>query len=280
MAPEPSGNTRTAKSEVDLQLDKIQSEVTNKIEQEMQKALGSLNGRGALPAGDLAKLQATAAEMMKKMNKQSEATSKKEESVDQKVALTADSNDPFPIPENCSSKSVEGTKYFEQVDAIVKASTTRVESLYRTEFEKRGLKEKKIVPPVKHKMVYTNAEEMTEVTLSGGPSKTTIALTFKNNAAAKADKMIATQGKGLVLLGNLSQEVLEVSLAGKKFVLNAEQGAKDPKDSMRVELAPGSYKVEWKSKGGKSWTETLELAENTTWGAIYDDGFQAVMRLY
>ena len=38
--------------------------------------------------------------------------------------------------------------------------------------------------------------------------------------------------------------------------------------------------TEWKSKRGKSATETLDLTENTTWGAIYDDGFQTVMRLY
>jgi len=121
---------------------------------------------------------------------------------------------------------------------------------------------------------------MVDVTLSGDSTTTTIALTVQNNAAAKADKMAATPGKGLVLMGNLSQEVVEVSLAGKKFVLNAEQGAKDPKDSTRVELAPGSYKVEWKSKSGKTATELIELTENTTWGALYDSGFQTVLRLY
>ena len=43
---------------------------------------------------------------------------------------------------------------------------------------------------------------------------------------------------------------------------------KTPKEAMRIELVPGSYKVEWKTKSGKSATEYLELEANTTWCAI------------
>ena len=444
--PATKGDTRTAKSEVDGEIDKIQSEVMSTIEQEMKKALGSLKGGNALPVGDLAKLQATAADMMKKMNKEeasSDSRVEKSESnpfivvddtepvetVDLKIkasvcvlkvgeetmtlnhalvfskteygettkvlmfsgnplneaklkrmlangesvsihdingqgnspslefkitgksvslnasvkswslgtnsgdikstvrflggkavgrvtlekpikmgddlfsfeaqinqavmqaewkqaqsergaVLTADSDYPYPIPENCTSKSIEGTKYLKQVEATVRSPITIVEAFYRTEFEKNGYKEKKSTALVKHQMVYGNTDGMVEVTLSGDSTSTTITLTVQNNAAAKADKMAATPGKGLILMGNLSQEVVEVSLSGKKFVLNAEQGAKDPKDSTRVELAPGSYKVEWKSKSGKTATESIELTENTTWGALYDAGFQTVLRLY
>jgi len=50
--PATKGDTRTAKSEVDIEIDKIQSEVTSTIEREMQKALGSLkSGKEVYCAG-------------------------------------------------------------------------------------------------------------------------------------------------------------------------------------------------------------------------------------
>ncbi len=270
------GNSATAKSEADNEFDKIQSEVTNTFEAELKKALGSLHGGNSLPAGDLAKLQANATDMLRRMDKGQVTT----EPAAPEKALMADTETLFPIPVNCTSKTVEGTKYLKQVEATVDSSITLVEAFYRAEFEKRGLTEKKSGTTVKNKMTYTSADGVTEVKLRAGSSNTTIELIVQNRAAAKADKVIASAGKGLVMMGNLSEESVEVSVAGKKFVLKPGEGAKDPKDSMRVELAPGSYTVEWKSKSGKSATESLELTENTTWGVLYDADLQMVMRIY
>ena len=198
----------------------------------------------------------------------------------QAAELTADSEYDFPLPENCGSKSIEGTKYFKQIEASVEAPLKSVDAFYRKELAARGYKETKVANAAPNSMTFANVIGSIEVRLAENAGTTTIAMKVQNGAAAKADKMIASPGKALALMGNLSSEPVEVSIGGKAIQLAVGAGANDPKDAMRLELAPGKYQVVWKTKSGKTAKEELEVTANTTWGIIFDLDFQSVMRMY
>ncbi len=201
-------------------------------------------------------------------------------SQDRGVELTADAEYEFPLPENVGSKSIEGTKFLKQIEANVEAPLKSVQAFYRKEFEARGFTETRLQKTKENTFSYANTNESAEVRLTENSGKTTIAMSVRNNAAAKAEKMIPSPGKGLALMGNLSKEPVEIKLGGKTMQLPAGLGALEPKDAMRIEVAPGKYQVEWKTKGGKSAKEQLEITADTTWGIIFDLDFQSVMRLY
>jgi hypothetical protein len=108
-----------------------------------------------------------------------------------------------------------------------------------------------------------------------------IALVVRNGVAAKADGMIPATGKGLIVLGNMSDETVDVTIEGKTISLNPGAGAASPKDAMKVPCEPGTCKIEFKSKkSGKSVRKTTEVAPGTSWGALYDTDFQNVIRLF
>ncbi len=198
----------------------------------------------------------------------------------QTVELTADSEYDFPLPENCDSKSIEGTKYLKQVEASIQVPLKSVAAFYRKEFSARGFRDTKTPNAIANALTYANASGSIDVRLSESGDATAIAMNVQNTAAARADKMIASTGKGLALMGNLSNEPVELTIGGKSVTIPAGIGAKDPKEAMRLELAPGKYQVVWKFKGGNTAKKQLEVTANTTWGVIFDLDFQTVMRLY
>ncbi|MEQ1827139.1 MAG: hypothetical protein ABL921_14385 [Pirellula sp.] len=196
------------------------------------------------------------------------------------LALVADSSKDYPVPENCTSNSMEGTKYLKNVEAVVEAPLSKVEVFYAAEFNRRGWKERPQNPGQKTRK-FSDGKVEIEVELTPQSESTNIRLVVRDGVAAKADGMIPPAGKGMALLGNLSDDTIEVSVAGKIYTLNPGSGATNPKDAMRITLEPGTCKIQFKSKkSGKSVTTDANIAAGTTWGVLYDSDFQDVMRFF
>lgn len=194
--------------------------------------------------------------------------------------LFADATKEFPIPENYNNFSSEGTKYLKTVSAGVEAPIKKVEEFYESEFASRGWKERPKTAGQKTRK-FSDGKEEIELELSASDQSTNIQLTVRNGVAAKADNMIPAAGKGMAMLGNLSDETIEVTVAGKVYTLNPGAGSAGPKDATRVMVDPGTCKIQFKSKKtGKVVTKSAEIPAGTTWGVLYDTGFQDVMRFF
>ncbi len=195
--------------------------------------------------------------------------------------LVADGSAEYPIPENCESTSSEGTRYLKDVTATIDAPLAIVQAFYQSEATKRGWKEVKAQQPAPNKKVYFGPTGQFGVVLSSEGDRTSIKLSVRDDAAARADNVIPAAGKCLGLLGNMSTDAIEVTIGSTKYALKPEQGAGDPKTALRVAMSPGTYPVTWRNtKTGKSASTSLAITAGTTWGVIYDNDFQDVMRIY
>lgn len=286
--PEPSNTevasstaeqpTSAEKSAAEKQFDKIESEISNAIDAELSKALSGLKG-GPANSVDLSKLKSQADRLLKNIDKEDAPSASSVAPPAEK--LIADSSAEYPIPANCESSSSEGTKYLKQVTATIAAPLANVESFYRDETAKRGWKEVPAQQPSSNKKVYAGTTGQLGIILTNKDGKTEIKLSVRNDSAARADNMIPAAGKALAVLGNMSNDPIEVTIGTNKHQLKAGQGASDPKDSLRVTLNPGSYQVQWRNtKSGKTSSGTLAVGAGTTWGVLYDIDFQDFMRVY
>jgi hypothetical protein len=195
-------------------------------------------------------------------------------------ALAADTAQEYPIPDNCTSNSMEGTKYLKNVEASVAAPRTKVEAFYASEFAKRNWKERPAAAGQKTKK-FTDGKQEIELELLEDGQSTTIKMVIRNGVAAQADGMIPAAGKGMLVMGNLSEEAIEVTVAGKTVAVAPGLGASNPKDAPRLTIEPGPCKIQFKSKvTGKSITKDATIPAGTTWGALYDSSFQELMRLF
>jgi hypothetical protein len=110
--------------------------------------------------------------------------------------------------------------------------------------------------------------------------KTVIEIQTRDLAAAKADAMLPPKGKALLVLGNMSQVVVEMTIAGKAYKVEPSDG-RDPKDATKVVVEPGAVKIRIVAeKGGKPYDMEVKATADSTWGVLFDTSFQDVLRLF
>ncbi len=192
--------------------------------------------------------------------------------------LYADSSKDVLVPENCNNYSAEGSKYSKKVEASIEASLQLVEAFYNEQLGKQGWK---LISASGAKPArYGQKDQEMELGLEADGKSTKIAISLRNSAAAKADAMIPPAGKAMLLLGNMSEADIQMTIGGKTHSVKPSMGS-DPKDATRVIVEPGKVKIEVKSTGSaKTTTMNAEVIAGSTWGVIYDTDFQDVLRMY
>ena len=104
-------------------------------------------------------------------------------------------------------------------------------------------------------------------------------MNIRNQTAAKADGMLPPPGKSLLVLGNMSQSAIQVTIAGKSYTVKPSDGS-DPKDAPKVVVDHGTTKIQFRSSDGKNSNLEARTETGSTWGVIFDDSFQDTMRLF
>lgn len=192
--------------------------------------------------------------------------------------LYADSTKEVLIPEDCNNYSTEGSKYSKKIEASIEASLQHVEAFYNEQLGKQGWK---LISAAGAKPArYSQKDQEMELGLEADGKSTKIAISLRNSAAAKADAMIPPAGKALLLLGNMSEVDIQMTIGGKTHRVKPSMG-NDPKDATRVIVEPGKVKIEVKSTGSaKTTAMNADVVAGSTWGVIYDTDFQDVLRMY
>ncbi|MFO0940720.1 MAG: hypothetical protein U0930_08125 [Pirellulales bacterium] len=192
--------------------------------------------------------------------------------------LVPDESKDFLVPEGYQGYSSEGSKYKRHTETAIEAPLKAVEQFYLENLSKLGWKlvSKPAVTPMKYQM----KDQDLELTLTADGSTTKIEMNTRNQAAAKADGMLPPEGKSLLVLGNMSDANIQVTIAGKAYTVKPSTPGSDPKDAPHVIVAPGKTKIEIKEGNGKTATMEANTDAGTTWGVLYDTSFQDVMRLF
>lgn len=95
-----------------------------------------------------------------------------------------------------------------------------------------------------------------------------ITLAFRDPKVAKEQGFVPPAGKARLLLANIAKVETTIVINGKSYKLAPEQGAEDPKDSVRVDVAPGEYKYSIKAEGREEQSDKVKAVAGGTWGIV------------
>ena len=95
-----------------------------------------------------------------------------------------------------------------------------------------------------------------------------IHLAFRDPELARKDGFVPPAGKARLFLANASNAETTITINGKAYKLAPEQGAENPKDALRVDVAPGEYKYSIKGADRKEQSEKIKAVAGGSWGII------------
>jgi hypothetical protein len=192
--------------------------------------------------------------------------------------LVADESKEVLVPEGCTSFSSEGRRYSSKIEAIIEQPLSAVQTFYTEQLELKGYK--LVNDDSENGKRYQSNEQELILSLKLKDDETVIEIQTRDLAAAKADAMLPPKGKTLLVLGNMSQAVVEMTIAGKTYKVEPSDG-RDPKDATKVVVEPGAVKIRIVAeKGGKPYDMEVRATADSTWGVLFDTSFQDVLRLF
>jgi hypothetical protein len=196
-----------------------------------------------------------------------------------KVAeLEAEDASGLPVPKRSTLKApgewkVKGgdTPFRRELDASVPAELAAVLAFYRRELAKRRWKEAArgaVVQADRAVVAFTAPEGPAVLTLGRNKRETTIQLVLKNPAAAAKAGVLPAPGRAKVLLGNMGNAEVAITINARTIKIPAGAGAPQSPDGPKLELRPGKYTYVLKVAGRPSHTGRLVVAANDAWGLM------------
>lgn len=178
--------------------------------------------------------------------------------------LLADS--PVPFPDSVENAGREGSKFRKTYRALVRKPLIEVDAFYRKELTAKGW----IMPAGGGGEAMRFKSEAIElsVALKQQGAKTEIEVVTRDTALARREGILPEPGKGRVILGNANNVPVVFTIGNASYSVKAGQGAKDYQQAVKQSLAPGTYTAVMKVQGQSPQSETIELAEGSTWGII------------
>lgn len=193
--------------------------------------------------------------------------------------LVADDSKEYLVPENCNQYSSEGSRYSNQIEASIDAPLAAVQAFYVDHLNEQGWKLTSGALPQSSRYQRQEQELVLKLDASG-TSDTMIRMQVRDVAAARADMMVPPSGKAMLVLGNMSDSNVVMSIGGKSYRV-APSKPSDPTSATRVVVEPGAIKVQVKvESGNKTFDMDANVTANSTWGVLFDLDFRDVLRLF
>lgn len=185
--------------------------------------------------------------------------------------LVADSHNGLPFPEGGEGFQSEGSQFRKQTTKTIAADLKSVVDFYRRELASPNWTENKSAAKLEKTsatLSFTGPSGGLEVRLKSAGDQTSITLVSRDAQAAKQAGIFPPSGKGRLLIGNVSENAVAISINKKDYNIAAKAGADDPKTGMNWEVAPGKYAVEIKLPGQAVKSETLMIGADEAWGLM------------
>ena len=95
-----------------------------------------------------------------------------------------------------------------------------------------------------------------------------IKMAFRDPQLAQEMGMVPPQGKARLILANVSKSETTITINGKVYRLAAEQGARNPKEGIQVDVLPGKYNYSITGTGREKQSDKLNVLAGGSWGLL------------
>jgi hypothetical protein len=200
------------------------------------------------------------------------------------LTLTVNEDD-IPLPSDQSGYSSEGTKFRRVVSVASPSDLAALQELYQAELPALGwrpVKDEETLPDDDVvTLAFVGDEGSLTVELKEAGTGTEILITTKNPTAAQEAGVLPPAGKARLILGNINEETVTVTLDGKAYQVEPEAGMGDTLEGLTmVDLAPGTYTVEVEIPGAGEFSEEVELKADEAWGVMAGPGGLLPLQFY
>jgi hypothetical protein len=185
--------------------------------------------------------------------------------------LVVDESHDLVLPQGCSEVQTQRGPYRQAIEAKIQADLAQVLEFYRRALPERGWKEDS---------EETKVDDATAKLSLGGPlgpltlqlrqkrRQTIIEIATTNKELADQHGIVPKPGRALLMLGNAHEKGVVITVGQKDYRVDAGTGANDPRQTLKVDLAPGKHALSIKIPGLDEQTEELEIEAGTAWGVI------------
>ncbi|MEQ1651365.1 MAG: hypothetical protein ABL897_02645 [Hyphomicrobium sp.] len=196
--------------------------------------------------------------------------------------LEAAETNKLPVPKPNSSVGTLKSKFQYAALASLPASIETVVAFYRRELTKREWTEDTGAADIKADaatLKFTTKEGPAILKLVRRNSEINIELTVRQKALAEASGLMPKAGNVKIMFGNIEDTASEITFNGKKFKVKSGERAEDPKGPS-IELPPGKYTFEVKSKGKPAQKDEATFGGDEIWGVLIGPGGGLPLQMY
>ncbi|MBL8566046.1 MAG: hypothetical protein JNM89_10040 [Hyphomicrobiaceae bacterium] len=197
--------------------------------------------------------------------------------------LEADEAAGLPVPKQSTSKGSEKTMFRVSALADVPAPLEAVLGFYRREIAKRPdwqMLNEETNTKATARIRYATPAGPALLTLTEKSGTTSVVLLVRKQKEAQASGLMPAAGQVRILIGNVTDKDVQVSLAKKTIKVGAGKGAKAP-DGPTLEVKPGTYVVKVKGAGiSDAPPEEISVGADEIWGLMIGPGGVLPLPMY
>lgn len=188
----------------------------------------------------------------------------------------------LPVPKQSTSRGSEKSMFRVSALAEVSAPIEAVLGFYRRELGKRSdwrQQGESTDTKGSARIQYATPDGPAVLTLTEKSGTTSAVLLVRNQKKAQASGLMPRAGQVRILIGNVLEKDVQISLAGKTIKVSAGKGAQAP-DGPTLEVKPGSYVVSVKAPGLNAPSETISVGSDEIWGLMIGEGGVLPLPMY
>jgi hypothetical protein len=198
------------------------------------------------------------------------------------VRLEGEDKDGFPVPKDYTMSSpgrvsMTGSKtaFRREFNAKVPADVGSVLAFYRRELGKKTWKESTegaVVQADNVKLAFAAPDGPAWLKLGRDGRETTINIVVKNPAEAAKAEALPPPGMGRVVLGNIGETAVSVTINQKTIRVPPGVGKDRPPKELMMDLKPGKYRYVVKLAGKRDQADEITVAADDTWALLIGPG--------
>ena len=206
-------------------------------------------------------------------------------SADAGGALAVEDKDGLPVPADYTGYSGEQSPFRRGLTATSPSPLPAVLALYRAELPARQWAELPgtVAPTDDEATLAFTSPEQGQLALKltrNADGGTEIALTIRDEAAAKAAGALPPAGKARIYFANPNEAEVSFNIAGQDVAVAVGKPGDTMADATRIDVAPGEYPFTLTQAGADPATDQIRVAEGEIWILVAGPGGALAIQAY
>ncbi|QUS37436.1 hypothetical protein RPMA_00025 [Tardiphaga alba] len=191
--------------------------------------------------------------------------------------LESDDDPAYPTPKQRTLRTLGtsglpgGAPFRHELTASIPAGLDNVLGFYRSELGKRGWQEQAGEAGIKAEsatLAFKTPDGPAVLKLERRNGETTVNLVARHPDAATKAGILPAKGKVRLLLGNMGDAEVAVTINGKTIKVGAGVGGPKNPSGPTMEVAPGVHRITLKPASGGTHDAKITVAANDSWGVM------------